>query len=204
MMKNTWDERYAQPEYIYGTQPNAWLAEKLKEIPVGRILFPAEGEGRNAVYAATLGWEVTAFDQSAEGRSKALRLAAEKNVQIVYNLSDLTHFEAEPGSFDVIALIFVHMPEEIRSRVHKTLTKYLKPGGYLILEAFTKDQLKNNSGGPKTEQLLYNNEQITGDFPELDFLESGDAIAHLDEGLLHRGEANVVRLFARKAATLNH
>jgi 2-polyprenyl-3-methyl-5-hydroxy-6-metoxy-1,4-benzoquinol methylase len=204
MMKNTWDERYAQPEYIYGTQPNAWLAEKLKEIPVGRILFPAEGEGRNAVYAATLGWEVTAFDQSAEGRSKALRLAAKKNVQIVYNLSDLTHFEAEPGSFDVIALIFVHMPEEIRSRVHKTLTKYLKPGGYLILEAFTKDQLKNNSGGPKTEQLLYNNEQITGDFPELDFLESGDAIAHLDEGLLHRGEANVVRLFARKAATLNH
>ncbi|MBL7905780.1 MAG: methyltransferase domain-containing protein [Bacteroidales bacterium] len=204
MMKNTWDERYAQPEYIYGKQPNAWLAEKLKEIPVGRILFPAEGEGRNAVYAATLGWEVTAFDQSAEGRSKALRLAAEKNVQIVYNLSDLTHFEAEPGSFDVIALIFVHMPEEIRSRVHKTLTKYLKPGGYLILEAFTKDQLKNNSGGPKTEQLLYNNEQITGDFPELDFLESGDAIAHLDEGLLHRGEANVVRLFARKAATLNH
>ncbi len=203
-MKNTWDERYAQPEYIYGKQPNAWLAEKLKEIPVGRILFPAEGEGRNAVYAATLGWEVTAFDQSAEGRSKALRLAAEKNVQIVYNLSDLTHFEAEPGSFDVIALIFVHMPEEIRSRVHKTLTKYLKPGGYLILEAFTKDQLKNNSGGPKTEQLLYNNEQITGDFPELDFLESGDAIAHLDEGLLHRGEANVVRLFARKAATLNH
>ena len=203
-MKNPWDERYAQPEYIYGKQPNAWLAEKLKEIPVGRILFPAEGEGRNAVYAATLGWEVTAFDQSAEGRSKALRLAAEKNVQIVDNLSDLTHFEAEPGSFDVIALIFVHMPEEIRSRVHKTLTKYLKPGGYLILEAFTKDQLKNNSGGPKTEQLLYNNEQITGDFPELDFLESGDAIAHLDEGLLHRGEANVVRLFARKAATLNH
>lgn len=77
-MKEIWDERYAQSEYIYGTQPNAWLAEKLKELPVGRILFPAEGEGRNAVYAAALGWESVAFDQSAEGKAKALKLASEK------------------------------------------------------------------------------------------------------------------------------
>ncbi len=202
-MKEIWDERYAQSEYIYGTQPNAWLAEKLKELPVGRILFPAEGEGRNAVYAAALGWESVAFDQSAEGKAKALKLASEKNVKIDYSLCDLTLFEAEPGSFDVIALIYVHMPEEIRSRVHKNLTGYLKPGGYLILEAFTKDQLKNTSGGPKTEQLLYKNEEIAGDFQGLEFIESGETIAHLDEGLLHRGEAHVVRLFARKATTLN-
>lgn len=197
-MKEQWDERYSTAEYIYGTEPNAWFAEKLKLIKPGKILFPAEGEGRNAVHAATQGWEAFAFDQSKEGQKKAFRLATEKGVSIQYSLSDLTIFESEPEQFDAIALVFVHMPHEIRQAVHHRLCSFLKPGGHLILEAFTKEQLKNSSGGPRTELLLYEPDFISGDFKNLEFLEFTETTTLLDEGPLHRGEGCVVRLFARK------
>lgn len=197
-MKELWNERYAAPEYIYGTQPNAWLAEKLELLKPGSVLFPAEGEGRNAVYAASKGWKVVAFDQSEQGQQKALKLAQEQGVSILYSLDDLTTFEASNGEFDAIALIFVHMPEEIRKNTHQRLLKFLKPGGYLILEAFTKDQLKNSSGGPKNELLLYDKNITESDFRDLEILQSEEITTHLNEGPLHRGEACVVRLFARK------
>lgn len=197
-MKEQWDERYSAAEYIYGVEPNMWFAEKLKLLKPGKILFPAEGEGRNAVHAATQGWEAIAFDQSTEGQKKALRLATEKGVSINYSLSDLTAYESEPEQFDAIALIFVHMPVEIRQAVHHHLLSFLKPGGYLIFEAFTKEQLKNSSGGPRTELLLYEPAYISGDFKGLEFLEFTETTTMLDEGPLHRGEGCVVRLFARK------
>jgi 2-polyprenyl-3-methyl-5-hydroxy-6-metoxy-1,4-benzoquinol methylase len=197
-MKEHWDERYSASEYIYGTEPNAWFAEKLALLGPGKILFPAEGEGRNAVYAASLGWDVQAFDQSEEGMKKALSLASEKSVTIHYNLGDLTNYQAEPLQFDAIALIFVHMPVEIRQFVHHRLLSFLKPGGHLILEAFTKQQIKNTSGGPRTEALLYDPAYIAEDFRTLDFIEFSETITVLNEGPLHQGEAFVIRLFATK------
>ena len=197
-MKEHWDERYSAEKYIYGTNPNAWFANKLDELKPGKILLPAEGEGRNAVYAATKGWIVTAFDQSVEGKKKALKLAVEKGVEIEYNIHDLTQFEDKKEHFDAIALIFVHMPAEIRTTVHQNLLKSLKPGGHLILEAFTTSQLKNNSGGPRSEHLLYECEQIKQDFISLELIERSELTVHLDEGPLHQGEANIIRLFARK------
>jgi 2-polyprenyl-3-methyl-5-hydroxy-6-metoxy-1,4-benzoquinol methylase len=197
-MKEHWNERYSASEYIYGTEPNAWLAEKLALLQPGKILFPAEGEGRNAVFAAGLGWEVFAFDQSEEGMKKALSLASEKGVNIQYSLGNLTDYNAEPRQFDAIALIFVHMPLEIRQTVHHRLLSFLKPGGHLILEAFTKHQLKNTSGGPKTELLLYEPAFIAEDFGSLEFIEFSETTTVLDEGPLHQGKAFVIRLFATK------
>lgn len=197
-MKEHWNERYAASEYLYGTSPNAWFAQKLGSLEAGKILFPAEGEGRNAVYATTRGWETNAFDQSEEGRNKALRLAAEKGVSIQYQLCDLTEYEAGAGEFDTIVLIFVHMPVEIRQRVHERLIGFLKPGGHLILEAFTQKQLQKTSGGPRTESLLYDTDIILNDFKSLDFIEFAETTTILDEGPLHKGEAHVVRLFATK------
>ncbi|MBW6490166.1 MAG: class I SAM-dependent methyltransferase [Lentimicrobium sp.] len=197
-MKQHWNERYSASEYIYGTNPNAWLAEKLKMLYPGKILLPAEGEGRNAVFAASLGWDVIAFDQSEQGQRKALELAGNTRVKISYHLSDLTTFEARSDEFDLIALIFVHMPEEIRKKVHRRLLKFLKPGGYLLLEAFTKEQILNSSGGPKDEMLLYDKNIIEADFVNLELLESEEVTTLLDEGLLHQGKAHVVRFFARK------
>ncbi|HTN67918.1 MAG TPA: hypothetical protein VLZ33_00485 [Dysgonamonadaceae bacterium] len=89
-MKEKWDERYYSETYIYGTCPNAWFATKLDELTPGKLLLPAEGESRNAVYAPTKGWEVTSFDQSVEGRKKALKLATEREVKINYQIHDLS------------------------------------------------------------------------------------------------------------------
>ncbi len=198
-MKEQWDERYAASEYIYGISPNRWFAEKISLLKPGRLLLPAEGEGRNAVYAAKEGWDVHAFDQSEEGRKKALKLAAEHNAPFGYSLGDLTEFEPPHSSYDAVALIFVHMPVEIRQAVHRKLIEKLKPGGYLILEAFTKKQLQNTSGGPRNEALLYERNYLASDFKDLNFIEFEETTIHLDEGPLHQGEAFVIRLLAQKS-----
>ncbi len=197
-MKEHWDERYSATDYIYGTNPNLWFRDKLLQLTPGSLLLPAEGEGRNAVFAAKNGWKVLAFDQSTEGRKKALRLADREGVRIEYHISNLNEFDDIGMTFDAIALIFVHLPPEVRELVHRHLTGFLKPGGFLILEAFTDEQLKNTSGGPKTPLLLYNAEIIERDFNQLRFIDFTASAVILDEGPLHRGEAHVVRLFAQK------
>ncbi|HYM95102.1 MAG TPA: class I SAM-dependent methyltransferase, partial [Chitinophagaceae bacterium] len=128
-MKEFWDERFSKEEYAYGKLPNQYLKEKLKNIPVGKILFPAEGEGRNAVYAATLGWKVSAFDISAEGKRKALRLAEKNKVEIDYRVGELNSLPFDPEQFDAMALIYAHFPAHLKSSYHKTFDNYLRKGG---------------------------------------------------------------------------
>jgi 2-polyprenyl-3-methyl-5-hydroxy-6-metoxy-1,4-benzoquinol methylase len=197
-MQNQWDERYARQEYIYGTEPNKFLKEQLSLLKPGRILFPAEGEGRNAVFAASLGWETDAFDQSVEGQKKALKLATHKGVTINYFIQSLNDWNPEPDQYDCIALIFVHLPDGLRQQVHNAVVKALKPGGTLLLEAFTLNQLPRTSGGPKTAELLFLEEQITSDFKNLIFAEFAETQTTLEEGPLHQGVADVIQLTAFK------
>jgi SAM-dependent methyltransferase len=200
-MQNQWDERYARQEYIYGTEPNNFLKEKLRSVKPGRILFPAEGEGRNAVYAAGLGWETDAFDQSVEGSKKALQLASQNNVQINYLIQSLDDWNPESDHYDCIALIFVHLPEELRKRVHQSAIKALKPGGILILEAFTINQLSRTSGGPKMPELLFTSDQIKNDFINTSELEIIETQVILNEGPLHQGIADVIQLTCHKPSS---
>jgi 2-polyprenyl-3-methyl-5-hydroxy-6-metoxy-1,4-benzoquinol methylase len=193
-MQNQWDERYARQEYIYGTEPNSFLKEKLLSMKPGRILFPAEGEGRNATYAASLGWETDAFDQSTEGQKKALYLSLQKGVSINYYIQSLDTWKPEPGQYDCIVLVFVHLPEGLRQQVHQAAVGALKPGGVLILEAFTINQLPRTSGGPKTTELLFTADQIRNDFMQLTEVEIVETQVILDEGPLHRGLADVIQL----------
>ena len=197
-MKNEWDERYARQEYIYGTEPNKFLREQLSLLKPGRILFPAEGEGRNAVFAASIGWETDAFDQSIEGQRKAIKLATHKGVSIDYYIQSLNDWNPEPDQYDCIALIFVHLPEGLRQQVHNAVIRSLKPGGTLLLEAFTLNQLPRTSGGPKTAELLFTRELIVSDFKELIFTEFAETQTTLDEGPLHQGLADVIQLTALK------
>lgn len=199
-MQNQWDERYARQEYIYGTEPNKFLKEQLTNLKPGKILFPAEGEGRNAVFAASLGWQTDAFDQSIEGQMKALKLAADKKVSINYLIQSLEAWNPEPDQYDCIALIFVHLPDGLRQHVHNSVIKALKPGGTLILEAFTLNQLPRTSGGPKTAELLFSEEHVTSDFKELTFMKLEERQCILDEGPLHQGLADVIQLIAIKPA----
>ncbi len=197
-MQNPWDERYAREEYIYGIEPNNFLKEQLALLKPGRILFPAEGEGRNAVYAASLGWQTDAFDQSVEGQKKALKLAAQKSVAIHFTIQSLSDWNPEAEKYNCIALIFVHLPEALRQQVHKSAIKALKPGGTLILEAFTINQLPRASGGPKNAELLFTREMISTDFKNLSILKLTETQVQLNEGPLHQGIADVIQLTGNK------
>lgn len=198
-MKDMWEQRYGADEYAYGEEPNAFFKACLDRIPApGRLLLPAEGEGRNAVYAARRGWKVDAFDFSAAGREKALRLAERHGVHINYELADYEAARIEPGAYDAVALIFAHKHESIRGAVHRKLASALKPGGHLFLEAYSKEQLAYGTGGPPSEQLLYALDDLRKDFSDLDIVELEKVEAEIHEGRYHTGLARVVRLVARR------
>ncbi len=193
-MGNFWDKRYSATEYAYGEKPNHFMVEKLGALTPGKILFPAEGEGRNAVYAATRGWEVTAFDPSIEGRDKALQLAKQHNATIDYHIENYETVDFPKESFDCIILIFAHIHSANREKYHKKLVSYLKPGGHLILEGFSKDQLSRNTGGPKDLEMLYSKSEMANDFEDFDKLKILETETILNEGKYHNGKASVIRL----------
>lgn len=194
-MKEFWNERYAQEDYAYGTAPNAFFKEILDSLPKGSVLLPADGEGRNAVYAAKSGHEVLAVDMSKSGREKALNLAKEQGVTIDYIVADLLTFTTEQ-KFDVIALIYAHFPKALRKEIHQKLIQLLKPKGILIVEAFHPKQLNFSSGGPKNEDMLYSLDLLRKDFNEPEEIYAKELTILLDEGEHHQGEAAVTRFVA--------
>ncbi len=192
-MKSFWNERYAVEDYVYGLKPNAFFEHEIKQLNPGRILFPGEGEGRNAVYAAKLGWEVVAFDSAEQGKEKADRLAQQFDVYINYQVMDAADVEFEKESFDCVVLIFVHLPEENRRQFHYKMLSYLKPGGTIIFEGFEKKQLQLNSGGPRNLSMLFSTEDILADFSDLKSINIQEEIIEIDEGIFHNGPAQVIR-----------
>jgi 2-polyprenyl-3-methyl-5-hydroxy-6-metoxy-1,4-benzoquinol methylase len=199
-MKNRWNERFSETSYAYGIKPNQFLKDILQSLNTGKILFPAEGEGRNAVYSASLGWEVDALDYCESGKVKAEKLASEQNVKINYLIKDLSDFSFEPEFYDVIALIYMHLDDKVlQSDIHKKAIKALKPGGKIIFEAFEKEQIKYSSGGPKEEELLFSLEDIVDDFIDLNFEIFSKELISLDEGKYHQGRASVVRFVGTKS-----
>lgn len=202
-MSNFWDTRYSSEEYIYGETPNVYFSEKLKQLEAGSILLPAEGEGRNAVFAALNNWQVQAVDQSTSGKQKALQLAKKHQVEIDYLTSDVREMDFSPESFDALAMVFAHFQADIKREIHKKLASYIKPGGYLILEGFSKShadlqKINPTAGGPKNLDMLYSLEEIKADFEGFDFLEAEEKEVSLSEGAHHKGESSVIRIFAVK------
>lgn len=194
-----WDERYSSEEYVYGTEPNQFFKEQLIKInPVQNLLLPGEGEGRNAVYAAKLGWEVDAFDQSPMAKTKAEKLAAESNVKINYTNADLTKFNFQKNYYSCAAIIFVHLPSGIRSEFYKKVIDALKPNGKIILELFSRNQYGKNSGGPQNLEMLTSIDEINKDFKSLRSIILREENVYLNEGDKHSGEASVIRFVGEK------
>ena len=196
-MKEFWNKRYAAEEYVYGQDPNAYFASALAKLSPGKILLPAEGEGRNAVYAAKTGWEVHAFDSSTQAGKKALALAKSAKVNIRYQTVDINNFRSD-NSYDAIGLVFAHFPPQVRQSYHRKLSGFLRKGGTLILEAFAKDQIEYNTGGPKNVDMLFSPEELRQDFSTFEKVDLHQQEVMLDEGPFHRGKASVVRLLAKK------
>lgn len=203
-MKEFWNTRYASSEFAYGTAPNQFFKEILEQQKLqGNILLPAEGEGRNAVFAAKQGLSVFAFDISVEGKNKALAFAKNENVQIGYQVGQLGDLNLEENSFDAAALIFAHFPPHLKSDLHKKISNLIKPNGLLILEAFSKKHLalkqqNPNVGGPGKLEMLFSEEEIKQDFSNFEIIKLQEIEVNLKEGAFHNGKSSVIRFIGKK------
>lgn len=203
-MKEFWNTRYATEKYAYGKAPNEFLKAQIDNLaPAGKILFPAEGEGRNAVYAAQKGWRVEAFDISESGKIKALQLAESQNVTLNYQVGILEDLNYEANSFDAVALIYAHVPPLVKANFYGAFTELLRPNGWIIMEVFSTTNLpyrfKNPKiGGPDVLEMLFSIEEVKSYFPNLEILQLEDVEVHLDEGEFHNGTGKVIRFVGRK------
>jgi len=203
-MKEFWNKRFAAENYAYGKAPNEFLKAQIDKLATtGKILFPAEGEGRNAVYAAQKGWNVEAFDISESGKTKALQLAKSQNVALNYQVGFLENLNYEANSFDAIALIYAHVPPPVKANFYMAFAKLLKPNGLIIVEAFSTSHLiyrerNPNVGGPNVLEILFSIEEIKNYFPNFEILQLEDTEVTLNEGEFHNGTGKVIRFIGRK------
>jgi SAM-dependent methyltransferase len=193
-----WDARFAEPGYAYGTDPNHFLVEVAARIPAGPILSLGEGEGRNAVYLAGLGREVTAVDASAVGLAKAGALAAERGVRLTTVVANLADFRIEPDAWAGIVSVFAHLTPALRARVHAAVRAGLRPGGVYVLEAYTPRQLDFGTGGPKDASLLVTLDALRRELAGLEFMVGREIERDVTEGKYHGGRAAVVQVLARR------
>lgn len=202
-MKSFWNQRYSQEVFAYGKEPNAFFKNELDKLQPGKLFLAAEGEGRNAVYAAQMGWEVVCYDFSEEAQKKALKLAEEKGVSIDYRLGSLADINFEKAEFDAVGIVFVQLPEAVRRQSFQKISTFLKSGGTMILEAFSKSHLEDQRvnptvGGPKNIDQLYQLDSIKKDFENFDIELATEEQTILEEGIYHRGKSSVVRFVGRK------
>jgi SAM-dependent methyltransferase len=195
-----WDARFSAEDYVYGTSPNGFLVEVTPSLPPApaRVLSIGEGEGRNGVYLASRGYQVTAVDASAVGLRKAERLAAERGLSITTVVTDLSGFSITPGAWDVVVAIFCHLPNPLRQSVHRAAVEGLRPGGMFVLEAYTPAQLARRTGGPPVRELLYTAEELREELAGLEFPILRELERDVVEGRLHTGRAAVVQVLGRK------
>ena len=193
-----WDQRYNTPEYIYGKTPNDFLVEMIDRLPKGEVLSLAEGEGRNGVYLAQQGCRVTGVDSSAVALQKAQNLAAERGVQLTTLHRNLSELEIEPAAWDAVVSIFCHLPAPLRASLHRQVVQGLRPGGCLLLEAYTPRQLEFRTGGPPTIELMMDLKTLRQELEGLNLEHAREVERDIREGSYHNGRSAVVQILARK------
>ncbi len=198
-MKDFWNERYSEDGLAYGESPNVFLTEVTEHIPAGgHVLVVGDGEGRNGVWLAQQGFDVTCVDYSPVAIEKTKQLAQKNNVSVNAICADLTEWDWPKNEYDVVVSIYVHFPPDVRTELKKKMVDSLKSGGKILMEAFNKDQLKYKSGGPPVLEMLFSEEMLRNDFSSVDILEIEEKVVYLDEGKYHCGDGAVVRMIAQK------
>ncbi len=193
-----WNTRFSKRDFVYGKEPNAFFKSAIADLKPGKIFIPGAGEGRDAVFAAEKGWDVHCADISGEGRNKAMKLAAEREVEVSYNVADIRDVTYRESSFDAIASIFFHLPRSQRMQFYRDALNWLRPGGLFVMQAFTPKQLEHNSGGPKEPDLLVSVEQVANEINGFETIRLCEAETDLKEGSFHQGRASVVEYIGRK------
>ncbi|OYZ18073.1 MAG: SAM-dependent methyltransferase [Bdellovibrio sp. 28-41-41] len=198
-MKNQWNDRYGQSEYYYGTAPNTFLVDQVNQFEQNaKVLCLAEGEGRNAVFLAKKGFQVTAVDSSQVGLDKLAELAVKNNVVIDTICCDLNEFVFEDSYWSGIVSIWCHLPSELRTKVHKGVVFGLKPGGIFVLEAYRPEQLKFRTGGPQNADLMPTLSQVVSELPGLKPVLAHEIERNVSEGIGHQGLSAVVQFVGTK------
>ncbi|KKB71686.1 MULTISPECIES: class I SAM-dependent methyltransferase [Bacillus] len=198
-MTSFWNTRFQDENYIYGTEPNAFLSESQKKLQLsGDALAIAEGEGRNAVFLAEQGMDVTAWDYAESGLRKTEKLAASRDVTVKTELVDLHEASWKKDQWDEIVCIFGHFPKELRRKTLLGVKEAVKPGGFFVAEVYSIHQIPYKSGGPQDLELLYSPEeflQIYADWRIVHFF-MGEVVRH--EGDLHNGLSHVIQFIGQK------
>jgi len=197
--RDFWNEKFANTEYAYGTEPNDFLVSAVTKLKRGATLSLAEGEGRNAVWLAQQGFTVSAIEQSEKGVGKTLRLALQRGVIVMAERGELETFHIQPNSWDLVVSIFAHTPQELRRKLHRQVVAGLKPGGVFVLEAYTPAQIAKNTGGPKDASLMPTAEMLRSVLAGLVFDRIEEVEREVVEGSLHTGTAHVVQVVAHRA-----
>jgi len=196
----TWDKRFAGPDYIFGTEPNAWLARHAHLLTPGtRALAVADGEGRNSVWLARQGLQVDAFDIAPLGVAKAEKLAQQHQVKVSYRVCGIDDWDWQNHSVDVVVAIFIQFADpDARATLFANMLDCLKPGGLLLLQGYTPRQLDYKTGGPPLLSHLYTEALLQSAFADADILELDSYEDVLHEGSQHAGQSALVGMVARK------
>lgn len=199
MSKEKWNERFSEEEYVYGEIVNEFIRENSSLFAAqAKVGCFAEGEGRNAIYLASLGYEVTAYDQSENGLEKTRKLAEKHQVNVGTISMDLTKEKADTNQFDAAIMVFGHVPKPSQHFFIENIINSVKPGGHILFEVYSEDQLAYKTGGPPFVENLYDPASV------LDWIKSykclhfyyGDAVRN--EGTKHTGLGSVIQVAIRK------
>jgi len=193
-----WDERYSEASFAYGTAPNDFVREVADRIPPGRVLCLGEGQGRNAVFLAQRGFDVTAMDQSRIGLARAEALAADRGVKITTIAADLADFMIEPLAFSAIVSVFVHLPLPLRRDVHARVMHGLAEGGAYVFEQYGPNQSQYKTGGPDELEKRPGLETLRAELFKLDPEIAREVVRDVTEGVYHTGLASTVQILARR------
>lgn len=193
-----WNDRYRPATYLFGTEPNDFLVEQAAGLPPGDVLCIAEGEGRNSVYLAELGHRVSAIDLAESGVTKTLDLARSRDVWVDATVGDLAEFDFGENRWDLIVSIFAHTPPAVRTRIHRMMAAALRPGGRLVLEAYTPSQVGRGTGGPPVPELTMTLDELRRDLVGLTLLHAVEMDRPVIEGIGHTGVGAVVQVVAER------
>lgn len=198
----TWNRRFAEPGYLFGTEPNAWLHAHADLWQAGqRVLCVADGEGRNSVWLAQQGLIVDAFDISEVGVRKARDFARITGVKVNFAVADVAELQWPPGLYDGVVAIFIQFADPaLRARIFEGMVRCLQPGGLLVLQGYTPRQLEYRTGGPPIASHMYTPELLRDAFAGMEILELREYEAELAEGTGHKGRSALIGLVARKPA----
>lgn len=188
-----WDKKYDTEEYVYGKLPNDFLKNNYASMPKGKVLLLAEGEGRNAVFLAKLGYCVTAVDMSSVGLKKAEQLAKENHVSIETICANLKDFDLGENKWDGIVSIYCHLPLELRQDLHKRIERAIKPSGVLLLECYRPEQLNYKTGGPSVASMMISKEALIAELPNFAFSHLEALEREVNEGVSHHGVGAVIQ-----------